>query len=86
MRKRPRKGDEVRIVFWDHVEDHDAPVKCIVWGYVESAKGNAYVIESWRLPDDLEANKDNRKVFTILKKVVIEATILTAKVENDGSN
>lgn len=81
--RRPRKGDIAQISFWDHAEDSDeGPIKCVVWGYVASAKGSFYKIQSWRLPNDPEANEDNKKEFTILKKVVIDAITLAPKGEN----
>ena len=77
---RPRKGDEARIEFLDHAEDSDGkPIVCVVLGRVASAKGKCYEIESWFLPDDPEANKDNRKVFSILKSTVIKASVLIQK-------
>lgn len=78
--RRPRKGDIAQISFLDHAEDSTTgPIKCLVWGYVASAKGSCYKIQSWRLPEDEETNEDNKKEFTILKRVVTDAIVLVPK-------
>jgi hypothetical protein len=68
---RAKRGDEVKVVFEDHVEDGDEPMVCVVRGALVR-KGPKYItVEAWTVLGDREVNESNRKTFTILCSTIL---------------
>jgi uncharacterized protein involved in type VI secretion and phage assembly len=69
----PRRGDEVRIEFLDHVEDHHDPMHCVVWGRVHRVTKAAVTVACWdhRKPT-WERDDRNTKTFTILRSCITD--------------
>jgi hypothetical protein len=77
----PAVGDEVRILFHDHVEGTDDVEPYYVYGRVAKVSPRAYTIDSWAMADmnrDREADRENITTFTILRKVIDEVIIFKA--------
>ena len=70
-----RIGKEVRVEFWDHVEDSKERelLKCRVYGLIVDEKPESYTIATWDLDDDDQDVLDNnRKQYTIHKGTIIK--------------
>jgi hypothetical protein len=73
---KPEVGDYVRIEFLDHVEDHDTPIECIVYGKLVAQNKTSLTVECWTCTDP-DVNKDNNKRFCIVRRAVSQCAILT---------
>lgn len=66
-----KKGDEVKVLFEDHVEDGDEPVVCVVRGKLVRKGPKFITVEAWTVEGDDEVNDNNRKTFTILCSTIL---------------
>lgn len=74
----PKKGDEVKIVFRDHVKNGDAPAMYIAYGRVAKVTPEAITIDGWAHPDP--ENPDRRhgdaiETYTLLRAVIDEVYV-----------
>lgn len=81
-----RTGDECRIVFDDHVEDSDTPLRFIVWGRVRKVGRSSITVDSWAFenPDDENNTDHNVKRFTIVKRAIVSADRMVIERATDG--
>ena len=69
-------GQEVKIIFHDHVQDHDELVICCVYGIVLKQDKKSVTVCSWDLAlDDELALKHNRLIFTLVKSAILEVKV-----------
>ena len=64
-----RKGDEVRITFEDHVQDHDEPLVCCVRGLVDKVTRKAYTVKVWEVVGEYKDGNEN--TFTIIRSTIV---------------
>ncbi len=75
-----RKGQLVKVVFDDHVQGADTPLRFIVYGRIQSSTKPAIVVDVWHYSDSkVVARDDNVERFTILKKTIVDAVELVEK-------
>lgn len=71
---RLRRGQEVRVAFWDHCEDGGEPIHCSVPGRVYSAGRKYVVLVGWEehevIPDDTD--DQNFKFWVILRSTITD--------------
>jgi hypothetical protein len=65
-------GDIIEIIFLDHVEDGEKPLKFIVYGRIKKIKKDYISVESWAYYDKKLDTDLNCKLFTILKSCIIK--------------
>ncbi len=70
--KAPRKGDEVRITFKDHMNNAHKPHSYVVWGRIEEITDEAIIIDHWVPVDSADDRTLGSSVenFVILRKVI----------------
>jgi hypothetical protein len=71
-----RIGDEVRVQFYDHVEDGTEAINFTVWGRVSDLTKRTISIECWAYTDPNEEDKNNVKVYTIVKKAISSLVVV----------
>lgn len=78
---KPKVGDIVRIVFFDHAQSSDDALLFEVFGRVEQITKTAYKVYHWRYVNELDRAKDhntrhNEDCYAIAKGVVQSIDIL----------
>jgi hypothetical protein len=75
MAYRPKQGDIVHVVFWDHSENFEDAMQFEVFGQIRRITRKAYIINTWQYHDPLQraADKDaeaNENTFCIVRKAI----------------
>jgi hypothetical protein len=75
MAYRPKQGDIVHVVFWDHSECFEDAMQFEVFGKIARITPKAYIIGTWQYYDPLQRAADknpesNENHFCIVKKAV----------------
>ena len=73
--KRPKIGDVVHIVFWDHCENFNDAMQFEAYGKITAITPKAYVLHTWLYYDPLQRAKDsdpdkNENCFCIVKRAI----------------
>lgn len=63
-------NDRVEILFWDHVENGDEPMKCTVIGEIKKIKKGYYVVYGWKSRKDL--TPPNSHYWTIVRSTILK--------------
>ena len=78
--KRPKVGDLVEVVFWDHAENSKDALLFDVFGRLTSITRKAYIVRSWGYQKDVDragdGNTDNENWYAIVKKAVDSIRVL----------
>lgn len=71
-------GDEVRLRFWDHMEDADEPMECFAWGRIHKVTRWYVTLDAWApaKTEDREETHNALKTFAILRKCITEVVRL----------
>lgn len=64
----------VSIVFDDHVQGADEPMRCVVFGRVHSCNPKAITVKSWDYYVPTPALDHNIETFTILQSTIAKLT------------
>lgn len=70
----PKKGDEVRIQFHDHMSNATKPHSYIIWGRIEAITDEAITLDHW-VPAD---SSDDRVIGTSVENFVILRKVIQA--------
>ena len=79
--QRPKIGDIVQIVFWDHAESFHDAMQFEVIGKLTGSTRKAWIIHSWLYHDPLQRAADtnaaeNENKFAIVKSAIDSIRIL----------
>lgn len=75
----PKKGDQIRIHFKDHIKNAEESPKNIVWGRVHKITEEAIILDWWAHPDP-EMNRnlgDEVECVTIMRRVIDQIFVST---------
>ena len=79
MARRVKRGDEVRLRCWDHMEGADEPQEFYVYGRVQRVARTAITLDCWAHIDlnytDRDPSGDNIKTYTLLRKCITEINV-----------
>lgn len=75
----PKKGDEVRITFRDHMTNADELTTYCVYGRIHKITEEAITVDYWTFPDPETPRKlgDEVECATIMRKVIEGVSVVT---------
>ncbi len=78
--KKPKIGDLVELVFWDHAEQSKDALLFEAFGRLISITKKAYIIRAWGYVKDVDragdGNPENENTYAIVKKAIDSIRIL----------
>ncbi len=78
--KRPKVGDLVEVIFWDHAEQSKDALLFEVFGRISGITRKAYLIRAWGYVSELDrvgdGNPDNENSYAIVKRAIDSIRIL----------
>ena len=79
MAQRVKRGDEVRLRCWDHMEGCDEPHEFYVYGRVQVLGKRSLTVDCWAHIDlndpERDPSGDNIKTYTLLRKCITEIKV-----------
>ena len=74
-----KRGDEVRVRFWDHMENTDHPSEYLLYGRVQRCGPRAISVDCWAHVDldnpERDPSGSETKTYTILRKCITEVAV-----------
>lgn len=80
LQKKPKIGDLVEIIFWDHAEASKDALLFEVFGRLIGITKKAYVIRAWGYVKDIDragdGNPENENTYAIVKRAADSIRVL----------
>lgn len=72
-----RRGQIVKVVFWDHVEGGSRPIKFAIYGELSAIDRRSICVDAWAYANGRRAHDPrNETRFTILRSTIESVTRL----------